>query len=97
MRSSEAAVPGLFSTRVSDFVDPDDETGEIGAILLSQVDRLKVAYTRCQLFRNSAPKVAKWHFSKPGGDRQPVLVRRRCEREGALAIIARAWKILRQK
>ena len=54
MRSSEAAVPGLFSTRVSDFVDPDDETGEIGAILLSQVDRLKVAYTRCQLFRNSA-------------------------------------------
>jgi hypothetical protein len=65
MRSSEAAVPGLFSTRVSDFVDPDDETGEIGAILLSQVDRLKVAYTRCQLFRNSAPKVAKWHFSKP--------------------------------
>ena len=32
-----------------------------------------------------------------GGDRQPVLVRRRCEREGALAIVARTWKILRQK
>ena len=32
-----------------------------------------------------------------GGDRQPVLVRRGCEREGALAIVARAWKILRQK
>jgi hypothetical protein len=26
-----------------------------------------------------------------GGDRQPVLVRRRCEREGALAIVARTW------
>src|SRR5262245_4025113 len=32
-----------------------------------------------------------------GGDRQPVLVGRGCEREAALAVVARAWKVLRQK
>jgi hypothetical protein len=32
-----------------------------------------------------------------GGDRQPALVGRRCEREAALTVVARAWKVLRQK
>ncbi|MGB6768075.1 MAG: hypothetical protein WBE50_08285, partial [Methyloceanibacter sp.] len=32
-----------------------------------------------------------------GSDRQPVLVRRIDEREGTLAVVAHAWKILRQE
>jgi hypothetical protein len=64
MRSSEAAVPGLFSTRVSDFVDPDEETGEIGAILLSQVDRLKGGLHAMPTFQRLGPQSGEVAFLK---------------------------------